>query len=498
MSNSSIYFCCCFDIPSPPEQTLKSYLGIFPALAFGIGAGIIVVLDTIIWLSMCFALAGPMILGGLYEALLDNRIVDFVYEKRRNGKMTLDMRCRLLMLVLIGNLDLSLNVDAHELPQLENPYSRQPKDIMVDTPGTAGLDGSTLTEDRQHDGIPLETFPSISATGSSVGGKSLMPANHRPSHSRTSQERIINTGSRPLLLSGETTLPQRGSIATQEESTFSIAVPRRRSTNQLSASPWRDMEHLLYPIRLYDDDEPSREMSPRQSPRYRKHKAEVSCRQQAHCIDESHFETETPRPLTPAVTEEIRKTKTRLRTMLNCQYSFGSMVGAPVVFFIGGFIFALLQSLQSLGDEDIALALAFGQWYMIIPHIAIISGLLLAGNNPNILEGIVATQRQEQDEGMSFLGLTFNLTYPSCYKVAWQWHRGHNKKLWIDKLLETYLHRPGDEKPDKDMELLQGKTSLSILDWFIVLFLGALLLGVPFFLAFITAFYTPQVGLSCR
>ncbi|KAJ4393500.1 hypothetical protein N0V93_002712 [Gnomoniopsis smithogilvyi] len=186
--------------------------------------------------------------------------------------------------------------------------------------------------------------------------------------------------------------------------------------------------------------------------------------------------------------------------MLNCQYSFGSMVGAPVVFFIGGFIFALLQSLQTLGNEDIALALAFGQWYMIIPHIAIISGLLLAGNNPNILEGIVGTQRQEQDESIRFLGLTYNLTYPSCYKVAWQWHRGHNKKLWIDKLLKTYLNRSAGEDVvvSRDLKHLQSKTSLSFIDWVVVLFLAALLLGVPFFLAFITAFYTPQVGLSCR
>jgi hypothetical protein len=29
--------------------------------------------------------------------------------------------------------------------------------------------------------------------------------------------------------------------------------------------------------------------------------------------------------------KQIRKTKTRLRTMLHCQYSFGSIVGAPVM-----------------------------------------------------------------------------------------------------------------------------------------------------------------------
>lgn len=72
----------------------------------------------------------------------------------------------------------------------------------------------------------------------------------------------------------------------------------------------------------------------------------------------------------------MAKTRTRLRTMLHCQYSFGTIVGAPVIFFLGGFIFALLSSLEELGDEDIAEALAFGQWYMIIPHI--VSFLLLS------------------------------------------------------------------------------------------------------------------------
>jgi hypothetical protein len=105
--------------------------------------------------------------------------------------------------------------------------------------------------------------------------------------------------------------------------------------------------------------------------------------------------------------------------MLNCQYSFGSMVGAPVVFFLSGFIFAFVQNVQELGSEDIALALAFGQWYMTIPHIAIVSGLLLAGNNPSILEGVFATQREAGLDRVKFLGLNFGLAYPSCYKVAW-------------------------------------------------------------------------------
>lgn len=463
----------------------------------GIGAGIVVILDTMIWLSICFALAGPMILGGLYEALLDNRIVEFVHEKRRNGNLTLDMRCRLLMLVLIGNLDLSLD-ESPTVSRLIHARSQLPEEI-TDPQQAAENRKSILMEDIQHNGtLSCDAAPVASVSEPSVGDISHHSADPRISHQRASSEDRDNIGrSRSILLSCETAGSYGNILAKHVDSSVSVTAPQRRPTNQLTASPWRDMEHLLYPIRLFDDDETSRGMSPRQSARIHYN---TSCQGSAECADETHFETMQPRPRTPAVEEEINKTKIRLRTMLNCQYSFGSMVGAPVVFFIGGFIFALLQSLQSLGDEDIALALAFGQWYMIIPHIAIISGLLLAGNNPNILEGIVATQRQEQDESIRFLGLTFNLTYPSCYKVAWQWHRGHNKKLWIDKLLKTYLNRPGgeDDVVSRDLRQLHSKTSLSLNDWVIVLFLAALLLGVPFFLAFITAFYTPQVGLSCR
>jgi hypothetical protein len=41
-------------------------------------------------------------------------------------------------------------------------------------------------------------------------------------------------------------------------------------------------------------------------------------------------------------------------------------------------------------------------------------------------------------------------------------------------------------------------TTLSPLDWFLVLSLAALLLGVPLVFTFLTAFYTFEIGLSCR
>jgi len=116
---------------------------------------------------------------------------------------------------------------------------------------------------------------------------------------------------------------------------------------------------------------------------------------------------------------------------------------------------------------------------MIIPHIAIMSGLLLAGNNPNTLEGVVAHETLHEDVPITFYYIVsellihsrlvtpkwlerkrrngkpnlfvaflkhpiFNwfgisLAYPSRYKTQWLWQRGANKKHWITAVINNYL-----------------------------------------------------------
>jgi hypothetical protein len=68
-------------------------------------AGMCAICDTICWLAMCFAFASPMLLSGFYEAYLDYIIINFLKEKTENFRLTLDMRCRLLFVVLCGNLE---------------------------------------------------------------------------------------------------------------------------------------------------------------------------------------------------------------------------------------------------------------------------------------------------------------------------------------------------------------------------------------------------------
>ena len=53
----------------------------------------------------------------------------------------------------------------------------------------------------------------------------------------------------------------------------------------------------------------------------------------------------------------IKRTKTRLRTMLAAQYSFGVTVGAPIIFFCGSFAYTLVDNYSFLGDNSISHAL---------------------------------------------------------------------------------------------------------------------------------------------
>lgn len=68
-------------------------------------AVVTVSLDTLIWLALCFAFAAPMILSGIYEAFLDHRILKFLDEEGK--KLPVEMRAKLLYIILVGNLDLA-------------------------------------------------------------------------------------------------------------------------------------------------------------------------------------------------------------------------------------------------------------------------------------------------------------------------------------------------------------------------------------------------------
>lgn len=69
--------------------------------------------DTVIWLSVCFAYAGPMLLSAVYEYMLDRKVLEFLSPQNHNDNaMTRPaiprrLRAQLLLAVVVGNLRLS-------------------------------------------------------------------------------------------------------------------------------------------------------------------------------------------------------------------------------------------------------------------------------------------------------------------------------------------------------------------------------------------------------
>ena len=124
---------------------------------------------------------------------------------------------------------------------------------------------------------------------------------------------------------------------------------------------------------------------------------------------------------------------------------------------------------------------------MTIPHIAIVSGCLLAGNNPNTLEGLVGKETPDPSRRKWYF---LELVYESRYKPAWIWHRGRNKRIWALRLAQT-SHRD-------HVDNLNDKIEIGFADWVSIFGIASVLIIVPSVLAFLTSFYTPTVGMGCR
>ena len=66
----------------------------------------VVTIDTILWLMTIFALAGPALISGIYEAVIDSRILTYLQAKIRNKKLSIAQRAQLMYTVLVGHLDM--------------------------------------------------------------------------------------------------------------------------------------------------------------------------------------------------------------------------------------------------------------------------------------------------------------------------------------------------------------------------------------------------------
>lgn len=216
--------------------------------------------------------------------------------------------------------------------------------------------------------------------------------------------------------------------------------------------------------------------------------------------------------------ERLEMIKTRLLCMMSSQLSFGSAVGAPVVFYLGQFVFTILDLLNKRGDQDAGNSLAFGVEWMVIVHVAIISGCLLASNNPSTSTAIVGLapdprpllqrastlpdrNRRPKSRLMSFklwLGLTrethrmrhLPLSHPAFdtrFQPVWLWNRGLNKMRWLEN---SHVF---------SNQLFRDRFTLTAFDWiFYIIIPTIFLIILPPGAGGVVSYATPPVGFACR
>ena len=208
--------------------------------------------------------------------------------------------------------------------------------------------------------------------------------------------------------------------------------------------------------------------------------------------------------ITKPETDVVENTRVRLRGMLDCQVAFGAAVGAPVLLYIGSFVYSLVSLSDSTGDSGTARALAFGIWWMTIVHVSAISGSLLASNNPSTAAAIVrrsrvhlsreqryeyANKRPQMEDEIQAKWEAFSrlpLVYKARHEPVWMWTRGKNKAAWL---------RGTEAWNDKSF---CRQMNMSVWSWLLLAIVSYLLVLIPASLAFWIEYLTVPIGLGCR
>ncbi|KAL3427639.1 hypothetical protein PVAG01_01148 [Phlyctema vagabunda] len=196
------------------------------------------------------------------------------------------------------------------------------------------------------------------------------------------------------------------------------------------------------------------------------------------------------------------RTRHRLLSLIGAQSSFGGVVGSPVLFYIGAFVYNIIDLQNDPSDQDNAISLGFGIEWMIIVHVAIVSGTLLAANNPSTSSGIVGSEhaamgrsrnpggdRAPAREGWAQL-LGWSKTYDTNFQPVSIWSRGANKMNWIQ---DTDAW-----KNTKTSVAFKESMRFSFLSWFSIFTLAFLLIVIPPASGGVVAWATPPRGIACR
>ncbi len=184
--------------------------------------------------------------------------------------------------------------------------------------------------------------------------------------------------------------------------------------------------------------------------------------------------------------------------------SRGTIAGAPILLYIGSFVYTLATLHNAEGDRDTARALAFGIWWMNIVHVAAVSGCLLASNNPSTAASIVRLRRikvslrhrlgyangrsEMEDKVQARLEAwsRLSLSYRARYEPVWMWTRGKSKAGWLRRTAAW------------EQSWFRDRIQMTVGGWIFLALVTYLLILFPCALAFWIEYNTPAMGVGCR
>lgn len=122
-----VVFCLCIHrrrsvvLPDVIFKTDFYILGILVLPVKLLVASLVAAFDTIIWLGILFAMAGPIFLSLSYEAILDAKLLSYLDSQVRVGGLSIKERAHLLLALLLGNIEMRPAWDdslefLHQLP----------------------------------------------------------------------------------------------------------------------------------------------------------------------------------------------------------------------------------------------------------------------------------------------------------------------------------------------------------------------------------------------
>ena len=179
----------------------------------------------------------------------------------------------------------------------------------------------------------------------------------------------------------------------------------------------------------------------------------------------------------------------RLTRLVTSQLPFGAIVGAPVVFYLGAFIYTVLDLLDNPSDQDRAISIAYGVEWMIIVHVAIVSGTLLASNNPSPVTLLVGRLREGKGPrpARGLLERVFPPVYAGAFGTVSMWRRGVNKRAWLERT-----------RAWREVDGFQRQVAMGAWDWALVGVFTFVLISLPAAAGAFVSWRTPPVGFSCR